>query len=234
MAGFINLVQTNDKALDDVSKRVEVIEENYITKSVDNLEKYYSKDEVYNKEELDTKLSSVYNYKGAVERFSDLPSGASVGDVYNVGEEFENIPAGTNFAWNGVSWDALGGAVDLSAYVEKSTTIAGIDLANSITTVELLEALNVQSGAQANKIESISINGLEIAIYDKNVNLPIPTKTGSLENDAGFVKQADIDEATADLASQESLTAVALQVAELSAQVGDIGTLLDTINGEVV
>lgn len=49
-----------------------------------------------------------------------------------------------------------------------------------------------------------------------------------------FATQADIDEATAYLASQESLTAVALQVAELSAQVGDISTLLDTINGEVI
>ena len=54
------------------------------------------------------------------------------------------------------------------------------------------------------------------------------------EDVQGFATQADIDEATADLASQESLTAVALQVAQLSAQVGDIGTLLDTINGEVV
>lgn len=44
----------------------------------------------------------------------------------------------------------------------------------------------------------------------------------------------ELQEKTSDLASQESLTAVALQVAELSAQVGDIGTLLDTINGEVV
>lgn len=44
----------------------------------------------------------------------------------------------------------------------------------------------------------------------------------------------ELQEQTSDFASQESLTAVALQVAELSAQVGDISTLLDTINGEVV
>lgn len=54
------------------------------------------------------------------------------------------------------------------------------------------------------------------------------------EKTSDFATQEDIANAVSDLASQESLTAVALQVAELSAQIGDISTLLDTINGEVV
>ena len=37
--------------------------------------------------------------------------------VYNVVNANGNIPAGTNYAWNGTSWDALGG--DMSAYLRK-------------------------------------------------------------------------------------------------------------------
>ena len=45
-----------------------------------------------------------------------------------------------------------------------------------------------------------------------------------------------LNNTTASFTQQDknTLDAVALEVAELSAQVGDIGTLLDTINGEVI
>ena len=50
-----------------------------------------------------TAIQSVYRYCGSVETYDDLPaSGLTVGDVYDVRAD------GTNYAWNGESWDSLG------------------------------------------------------------------------------------------------------------------------------
>ena len=62
--------------------------------------------------------SSVYRYKGSKENYSNLPStGNTVGDVWNVINEATvngtTYPAGTNWAWNGSSWDPLGGQVQV-------------------------------------------------------------------------------------------------------------------------
>ena len=70
----------------------------------------------------DIGLSSVYVYKGSVADYASLPaSGQSVGDTYNVEAAYSTYPAGTNFAWNGTTWDALGGSIDLSPYLLAST-----------------------------------------------------------------------------------------------------------------
>lgn len=68
-------------------------------------------------------LSSVMNYCGQVQTYDNLPSGAAKGDTYNVVEAHGNTPAGTNYAWNGTSWDALGGEIDLSGYLLKNPAI---------------------------------------------------------------------------------------------------------------
>ena len=51
---------------------------------------------------LKTDLSNVYTYKGSVAAVAGLPSGVTVGDVYNV------EATGMNYAWTGTEWDALG------------------------------------------------------------------------------------------------------------------------------
>ena len=70
---------------------------------------------VYTKDEVDTKISSVYKYKGTVATYDAFPtSGQIVGDVYNVESN------GMNYAWTGTGWDALGSAADLSDYLQKT------------------------------------------------------------------------------------------------------------------
>ena len=106
MAGFINLTHTNNKAIDEVKQSVE---------------------------DLKTSITGVYHYKGSVQNYADLPANASVGDVYNVVNAYGDYGEGTNFAWNGSQWDALGGIrgedVDLSGYVTTET------LENEVTTI---------------------------------------------------------------------------------------------------
>lgn len=107
-------------------------------------------------DEVKNSLSSVYNYRGSVENYESLPSDAVVGDTYNVVAANGNIPAGTNYAWNGEAWDALGGSVDLSGYYTKDEVDAAIEnadisdkLADINSKIEAnTSALNVLNGAE--------------------------------------------------------------------------------------
>ena len=72
---------------------------------------------------LESKVSTVYTYKGSVQNFSDLPvEGNQIGDVWNIASASlsDGINAGDNVAWSGAAWDKLAGIVDLSAYAEKT------------------------------------------------------------------------------------------------------------------
>lgn len=125
----VDYYTTADKAEMVSETKVQVLEEitiptktsdltndsGFIDKSVNDLTNYYKKTETYTKTEVDNKVSSVYKYKGSVATFGDLPStGQVVGDVYNVESD------GSNYAWNGTTWDKLGGDIDLSAYYTSS------------------------------------------------------------------------------------------------------------------
>lgn len=67
-------------------------------------------------------LTNVYTYKGSKATYEELPSTGNVtGDVWNVVAAHGNIPAGTNYAWDGNQWDSLGGSVDLSTYITNDT-----------------------------------------------------------------------------------------------------------------
>ena len=57
-------------------------------------------------------LTTVYQYKGSVATYADLPTtGQKIGDVYNVetADPDHGIKAGDNVAWDGAQWDTLGG-----------------------------------------------------------------------------------------------------------------------------
>ena len=80
----------------------------------------YGITDAYTKEDVNSKISAVYRFKGSVDTYEDLPAaGNTVGDVYNI---LTGTEAGHNFAWSGVSdnhpdgWDMLSGDVDLSVY----------------------------------------------------------------------------------------------------------------------
>lgn len=64
---------------------------------------------------VDSKVASVYKYKGSVATVDVLPTeNQTVGDVYNVED------TGDNYAWTGTAWDKLAGTVDLSNYATKA------------------------------------------------------------------------------------------------------------------
>lgn len=76
----------------------------------------------YTDTQINAKIKNAYIYKGTKPTYADLPATGNVaGDVWNVEAKYGNYPAGTNWAWNGTSWDPLGGSVDLTNYVTATT-----------------------------------------------------------------------------------------------------------------
>lgn len=91
-------------------------------------------------------LTTVYQYKGSVATYADLPTtGQKVGDVWNVetADPDHGIKAGDNVAWDGAQWDALGGNHDLSGYAQ-------LNSANTFTALNTFRAnIRVSNGAAA-------------------------------------------------------------------------------------
>ena len=59
-------------------------------------------------------IGNAFTYKGSVATYNDLPTeGNKIGDIYNV------VETGANYAWDGSEWDKLSETIDLSGYVDK-------------------------------------------------------------------------------------------------------------------
>lgn len=98
-------------------------------------------------------LTTVYQYKGSVATYADLPTtGQKVGDVWNVetADPDHGIKAGDNVAWDGAQWDILGGNHDLSGYAQ-------LNLANTFTALNAFRAnIAVSNGTAAGSSGSIN------------------------------------------------------------------------------
>ena len=224
----VDYYTTSDKAEMVAETKAEVLEEiviptktsdlinnsGFITNSVDDLTNYYKKSETYNKTEVDNKISSVYKYKGSVATYSDLPSsGQVVGDVYNVESD------GSNYAWNGTTWDKLGGEIDLSDYYTKTQTdilLTGKVGINDYPTLERAGVIKIISSLATEISSSGALMSAEksYSVYNTTLTSNAFISKGTLENvitGKGLTTKAYVD-----------------------GLVGDINSALDTINGEVI
>lgn len=108
-----------------------------------------------------------------------------VSDVHNSADNYDEfITLEKDGAY---SWEKIGNTdIDLTGYVQKTTTIAGVDLQDNITKTELLTALNVADGAtkvdestvsgwgftkNEGTVNSVKMNGKAVAIVDGAVDL---------------------------------------------------------------
>lgn len=114
-------------------------------------------------------LTTVYQYKGSVATYADLPTtGQKVGDVWNVetADPDHGIKAGDNVAWDGAQWDTLGGNHDLSGYAQ-------LNSANTFTALNAFRAnIAVSNGTKAGSSGSISLG---ISPADETVQARIGT-----------------------------------------------------------
>ena len=80
---------------------------------------------------------------------------------------------------------ALGGKVDV---------VSGKGLSsNDYTDAEKTKLSGIASGAQANVIESVKVNGTALTPSSKAVDVTVPTKTSQLTNDSGFQNATQVN-----------------------------------------
>lgn len=120
-------------------------------------------------------FSGIYEYRGSVERYEDLPSRPEEGirrPVYNVRNQYIGVdgegneivyPAGTNFAWDGEKWDALGG--DFGEFSQK--------LGDAMSDISALEKLQVYDHV-IDKVEDFTqekLNTMSGAVLVKDIDI---------------------------------------------------------------
>ena len=118
---------------------------------------------VATQEWVNKKITNAYIYKGSVDTYDALPSGADPGFVYNVRSN------GANYAWTGTEWDELGATVNLDAYALKSdipsltgyATESWVESKNYLTTHQSLDGKQdkLVSGTNIKTINGSSILG---------------------------------------------------------------------------
>lgn len=80
---------------------------------------------------------------------------------------------------------ALGGKVDVVSGKGLST--------NDYTSAEKNKLSGIASGAQANVIESVKVNGTALTPSAKSVDVTVPTKVSQLKNDSGFQNATQVN-----------------------------------------
>lgn len=179
-------------------------------------------------DEVKNSLSSVYNYRGSVADYESLPADAVIGDTYNVVAANENIPAGTNYAWNGEAWDALGGSIDLSGYytkLEVDDAIKNADISDKLTEITTkidanTSALNILNGTE--ETTGSLANTLKIAKEYTDTQLTNYVEKVEGSSLISSEKLALIDTNTTDIAALE--TRVEANEATLAILNGDANT----------
>jgi len=100
----------------------------------------------YTKPEVDSKVSSVYRYKGNVPTYADLPtSGRTVGDVWNA------LDTDINWAWTGMVWDNLGGMFDISGKEDKTNKQNNLTVDGTGQKYPTVDAVNAGLGTKLDK-----------------------------------------------------------------------------------
>lgn len=167
-------------------------------------------------------LTTVYQYKGSVATYADLPTtGQKVGDVWNVetADPDHGIKAGDNVAWDGAQWDILGGNHDLSGYAQ-------LNLANTFTALNAFRANIVVSNGTASGSQGKIILGVKPSTATVQANI-ISSTTGALnyiatENTGHYFKIGN-NTASTSITTNKSETAIFSHNAFEFARITNVG-----------
>lgn len=106
-----------------------------------------------------------------------------VGDIVKVKSPLNNF--------SDIYIEAIGGSGGGSTTTDYNDLTSKPILNTNYTSSLSPDSSEIISGAQVNKIESISKNGEALTITNKNVNIEVPTKLSELENDNNTVTDKD-------------------------------------------
>lgn len=167
-----DIVALSGNVLDEISDITQ--ESSELSDKIDTLSGAVESMSADMKTYIDTELTTVYTYKESVADYAALGAiqNPEIGDVYNVVAAHGNpgdadyTPAGTNYAWNGSAWDALGGTVDLSNYATTGnlSTLSGQVATNESNISTLRTDVNTVSG------KVIELSGKVVSDYITSAN----------------------------------------------------------------
>lgn len=167
-------------------------------------------------------LTTVYQYKGSVATYADLPTtGQKVGDVWNVetADPDHGIEAGDNVAWDGAQWDILGGNHDLSGYAQ-------LNSANTFTALNTFRANIAVSNGTAAGSQGQVIFGVKPSTATVQANI-ISSTTGALNyiatENAGHYFGIGNATARTSITTNESETAILSHNAFEFARITNVG-----------
>ena len=167
-------------------------------------------------------LTTVYQYKGSVATYADLPTtGQKVGDVWNVetADPDHGIKAGDNVAWDGAQWDILGGNHDLSGYAQ-------LNSANTFTASNTFRAnIKVSNGTAAGSQGQV-IFGVKPSTATVQANI-ISSTTGALNyiatESTGHYFKIGNNTASTSITTNDSETAILSHNAIEFARITNVG-----------
>lgn len=167
-------------------------------------------------------LTTVYQYKGSVATYADLPTtGQKVGDVWNVetADPDHGIKAGDNVAWDGAQWDILGGNHDLSGYAQ-------LNSANTFTALNTFRANIIVSNGTAAGSQGQIVLGVKPSTATVQANI-IASTTGALNyiatENAGHYFRIGNNTAATSITTNESETAILSHNAFEFARITNVG-----------
>lgn len=141
----------------------------------------------------------------------------------DVGDKADKVSGATNGNFAGL--DSDGNLTDSGSkaadFVAKTTTIAGVDLADNITKDEMLTALNVEDGAEVNVIETVKVNGTALGVSSKAVNVTVAT--GSTDGSVA-VNGTDV--------AVKGFSALASQVSTNTTDISTNASAIEVLNGD--
>ena len=170
---------------------------------------------------INNKVATAYRYKGSC-TYAQLTGKTAefTGEVWNVTDANGNFPAGTNYAWDGKKWDALGGSVDLSPYALK-TEVTGA----TKTLQDNIDAAN-------RRIDTVSGN---LNTFKADVAKTYATKTG-VTSDITSAKNSVYSSATTAAAAdakKKADDAKSGAIAAAAASAKTLQTNIDAANGRI-
>lgn len=189
-----------DGTTTDLTKKITTVANNLATHEAD-----FNNPHKVTAEQLG--LTTVYQYKGSVATYADLPTtGQKVGDVWNIetADPDHGIKAGDNVAWDGAQWDILGGNQDLSGYAQ-------LNSANIFTASNTFRAnIRVSNGTAAGSQGQV-VFGVKPSTATVQANI-IASTTGALnyiatENTGHYFKIGN-NTASTSITTNESETAI--------------------------
>lgn len=189
-----------DGTTTDLTKKITTVANNLATHEAD-----FSNPHKVTAEQLG--LTKVYQYKGSVATYADLPTtGQKVGDVWNVetADPDHGIKAGDNVAWDGAQWDILGGNHDLSGYAQ-------LNLANTFTALNTFRANIIVSNSTAAGSQGQIVLGVKPSTATVQANI-ISSTTGGLNyiatENTGHYFRIGNNTASTSITTNESKTAI--------------------------